>query len=187
MADKSNRTPHDPNKPLVHKNPPKETQLKKDNPGGPGRPKGVVDYQSIFRKIFGTRITVTENGKRVSKSMGDALAKRGQQIAFTGPHTAYFLMLELYQSFAEEEAEKAEGERVPDVTCLGYDLVMIYVAIIQKTLAYDRHKQGEPLEHLDGEYVGHVLGTWEFFLGEDGHTDVRKVDNREPDNPFLSN
>lgn len=167
------QTPHDENRPLGYKNPPKNTQFKAGNPGGPGRPKGATNATGILNKMLNGKVPVTENGKRVNKPMAEAMARRGQQLALTGSHTAFFRALELFDKhgLTEEPAQP-----LGDVEALGQDMLAIFVSILDKTIAYREVEAGEPVKPADREFRDMVVGKWEFSFGDDGHIQVKRCE-----------
>lgn len=172
MSDKK-RTPHDENRPLGYKNPPKNTQFKAGNRGGPGRPKGVSNASGILKKMLNGKVPVTENGKRVNKTMAEAMARRGQQLALTGSHTAFFRALELFDKYGLTDEP---AEPIGDLGALGEEMLAIFSFIMSKTIAYRLVEAGEPVEPADQEYRDMVIGKWEFSFGDDGHIQVERCE-----------
>ncbi len=173
---KKKRTPHDPSRPVGYKNPSKETQFKPGNPGGPGRPKGATDAEGILAKMIRTKVPVTENGRRVKKTMADAMAKRGQQLALTGSPAAFFRALELFDKYGVKDKPAEIKKPLGDISVLGEGLLRLFLAVLEKTIAYREVKPGEPVQPLSQESADAVVGRWELSIGEDGHVEAKRFD-----------
>ncbi len=169
MTDKSNSSAGKaPEKKTGYKVPPKRTQFQKGNPGGPGRPKGVSNAAGILKKMLNDKVPVQENGRRVKKSMGEAMVKRGQQLALTGSDAAYFRALELFDKYGlmEEPAEP-----IGDLGALGEEMLLLLSCVLKKTIAYRMVEASQPVKPGDNEYLERTVGRWEFSIGADGHID----------------
>lgn len=171
---KPTRTPHDPNRPLGHKNPSKETQFKKGNPGGPGRPKGQTNVGHAMSRMFGGKVPVNVNGKTIQKPMAEAIAKRGQQLMLTGSATGFFRGLDLYAKYGPE-IEAAKPQKV-NMSILGPELVRFYLCILRKTQAYYKVDDGEDVEPMDAKLREELTGNWKVSFGEDGHIEMTRIE-----------
>jgi Family of unknown function (DUF5681) len=70
---------------IGYKSPPRNMQFKKGQSGNPkGRPKGARNFATVIDKELGTKIEVTENGKRRRISKREAIVKQTVNKAASG-------------------------------------------------------------------------------------------------------
>ena len=84
--------------------PPKKTQFRKGQSGNPkGRPKGLLNNQTLWEKHLSARIPVVENGKKALKSKQELIVIGTINKAVKGDHKA------------TQEVLKQSGKYLPDV------------------------------------------------------------------------
>ena len=84
-------------------NPPVKGQFKKGGAPGPGRPKGSNSMGRALRKVFGSKLDYTENGRPVNSDATVALAKRALGLGLTGPASANARALDLAEKFGPQD------------------------------------------------------------------------------------
>jgi len=185
MADKSNRTPHDPSKPLGHTNPPVETQFKKGNPGGPGRPKGVSSAEAVLKKLFRERIEFNVRNKKITKSMGDVIISRAQKLLIKGSDSSFFRLLELFEKYGPEE-EPPKEVRLGNLEVLGMEFISVFLCILTRAQVYIDKEIGDDVPPMDPKILSEALGKYEFYAASDGHIALRRLDDEiVVDDPYL--
>ena len=89
-----------------YKKPPKNSQFKKGKSGNPkGRPKGSLNFMTLFRQEFNRQIPITENGKRVMVTKKHAFAMKLIADAFKDGQNTYRYIMPLLKDDAEREEE----------------------------------------------------------------------------------
>jgi hypothetical protein len=72
-----------------YKQPPVETQFKKGQSGNPkGRPKGRKSLSQLIQEELDTKVTVVKDGKRLTLTTAQVMAKRLVRSAASGDHKA---------------------------------------------------------------------------------------------------
>lgn len=90
-------------------NPPIDHQFKKNNPGGPGRPKGSTSMDAALKRVFRSKVPYKENGKPMSGQAIDALSKRLLQHGLAGPHRATLAVIDLARAHGPQEPEPQDA------------------------------------------------------------------------------
>jgi hypothetical protein len=185
MANNNNRTPHDPSKPLGHANPPIETQFKDGNPGGPGRPKGVSSAEAVLKKLFRDRIELNVRNKKITKSMGEVMIKRGQKMIIEGSDSSFFRMLELYEKYGPAE-EPPKEVRPGNLKVLGLEFLSVFHCILTRAEVYIDKEIGDDVPPMDPRILSEAIGKYEFYAASDGHIALRRLeDENVVDDPYL--
>lgn len=161
--------------PVGYKRPPKRTQFRPGNPGGPGRPKGQTNLAAVFRKMFKARVPVVENGKRVTKSMSDAIAKRGQQHILTGPPSAYFKALDLYEKYGP--AIEQPRERNANLEGLPMEFLRIFRCMLTRVYSNEEDTDPQNSFGVPKDEQEAVSGIWEVSFNAEGQIQFRRVKN----------
>ncbi len=94
--------------------PPPQTRFKPGQSGNPGgRPKGSRNFKTLLQEILETSIDLTENGRKRSIPMLEALIKRQAQEGLRGSMRAIDSLLDRYERHAAREPA-LEDDEFPD-------------------------------------------------------------------------
>lgn len=125
--------------------PPKHTQFKKGESGNPrGRPRGGLDYRTIWRDMFKAPVKVTQNG--VARSMPTIAAGiwRLRELALSGDLRALDKLLQSAEKYCEDELRATVRESVNDS-----DLLEIYKQRLLSGATSDRIAMQATASHPD--------------------------------------
>jgi hypothetical protein len=85
--------------------PPRRTRFRPGQSGNPrGRPRGMKNFSTAFKRELQARVPITDNGKRKMLSARDIIAKRLIHKALQGDLRSMMLLLQQVSRFEQPEA-----------------------------------------------------------------------------------
>jgi hypothetical protein len=158
-------------------NPPVGRQFPINNPGGPGRPKGITNLEAALRKRLGKKLTVSKDGKSVNMTPFEVYAERMLE-AILSKNTSPAMLdygFRLLTRFSSNEAERG-----PDYSVFSDDELMLFGGLLVRALGED---PTEGYQSPFGEQYNRPLeGTYRVTRGRDRHIIVERIgDAAEPD------
>ena len=164
-------------------NPPVRGQFADNNPGGPGRPKGITNLEAALRKRLGKKLTVSKDGKSVKMTPFEVYAERMLEAILSKNSSPAMLEygFRLLMRFSSNEAEHDSSDaRIPDYSVFSHDEFMLFGGLLVRAM-------GEgPVEgyqsRISEEYNRPLEGTYRVTRGSDGHIIVERInDAAEPE------
>lgn len=154
-------------------NPPVRNQFRKNNPGGPGRPKGVTNLESAMRKVIGKKITVNKKGKAVKMLPAEIFAERVLEAVLDKNRSP--AMLEYGRKLIEKYGTGKLVEQSPyDFEKLSQDELSILCDLLRRC----SDMPPEPPEPcpLGPMHTYRVEGEYRVSRMEDGHVQVQRIE-----------
>jgi len=165
-------------------NPPVSGQFAENNPGGPGRPKGITNLEAALRKRLGKKLTVSKDGKSVKMTPFEVYAERMLEAILSKNSSPAMLDygFRLLTRFSSIEAEhnSSEAERIPDYSVFSHDELILFGGLLVRALGEGPTEGYE--SPLGEQYNRPLEGTYRVTRGPDGHIIVERInDAAEPE------
>lgn len=93
-----------------YRKPPKQTQFKKGNKSGKGRPKGSQNLSTLVRKAFEVKVPAKINGEQTKMTKVELSLHQLANKAIAGDLKAIAKVLELYQQHGPQESAEVSAE-----------------------------------------------------------------------------
>lgn len=153
-------------------NPPVRGQFAKNNPGGPGRPKGITNLEAALRKRLGKKLTVSKDGKSVKMTPFEVYAERILEAILSKNSSPAMLEygFRLLTRFSSDEAAQ-----VPDYSVFSDDELMLFGGLLVRALGEGPTKGYR--SPLGVQYDRPLEGTYRVTRGSDGHIIVERIND----------
>jgi hypothetical protein len=154
-------------------NPPVRGQFRKDNPGGPGRPKGITNVEAALRKRFATKLPVGKDGKSVKMTPQEIFAERVVEAILNRTTSPAMLeyALGLFKRFGSPEPQ---DQPMVNWSSFSDDEFRLLSGLLERALG------DEPAEDyvspLGPQYNRTVEGYYCATRRPDGHIVIEKVE-----------
>ncbi len=160
-------------------NPPVRGQFRKNNPGGPGRPKGITNLEAAIRKRLKKKLTVSKEGKSVSMTAFEVYAERVLEAILSKSSSP--AMLEygygLLMRFSSEETPPTL-----DYSVFTNDEFRLFGGLLARALGWEPVQGYKSI--IDKEYDRPSEGMYRVTRGPDGHIIIERADHPpDPDGP----
>lgn len=165
-------------------NPPVRGQFGENNPGGPGRPKGITNLEAALRKRLGKKLTVSKDGKSVKMTPFEVYAERMLEAILSKSSSPAMLEygFRLLTRFSSNEAEQnsSEAGRIPDYSVFSHDELILFGGLLTRALG-EGPTEGY-VSPLGEQYSRPLEGTYRVTRGSDGHIIIERInDVAEPE------
>lgn len=120
-------------------NPPVSQQFQPGNQGGPGRTKGVTSLETALRKMFGSKVRVTRDGKLIEMDMAEAMVERLRQLILSKDLKALLAGIELMQKYGPRD-ERPEVVYAFDFGGMSFRQKRAWRDLLASLTPYDRRE-----------------------------------------------
>lgn len=156
-------------------NPPIAKQFPKNNPGGPGRPKGQTTLESAMRKVLRRKISVTRDGKSTKLPATEVYAERLLEaiLSKTSSPTMYEFGRRILAQYGPQEESEESKLRV-DYSGFSLDESKIFACLLDRALGLPTAPATMDVLRIWRDPV--PVGEFRLYRGSDQYMVIERID-----------
>lgn len=155
-------------------NPPITKQFRKNNPGGPGRPKGQTTLNSAMRKVLRRKIPVTRNGRSTNLPATEVYAERLLEaiLGKSSSPTMYEFGRRILAQYGPQEEPEESKLRV-DYSGFSSDETKIFACLLDRALGLPAQPATVDVLRISRDPV--PVGEFRIYRGPNQHMVIERI------------
>lgn len=155
-------------------NPPITHQFRKDNPGGPGRPKGQTTLDAAMRKVLRRTVPVTRDGRSMRLNAADVLAERLLEAILSRSNSPamFEYARRIFEQYGPQPSEKVTEDKA-DYSDFSNDELGILGGFLARALGMPPPQPTTDVLNITHDPV--PVGEFIVRRRDDQHMEVRRI------------